>query len=75
MVKKYGATKNCPGCSTIGRTHTETCRKRLTEAFDKEQEDIKDLEKQVKDLKAQFQQALDESTVDDAVEMVGDEDE
>ena len=25
IVKKYGATKGCPGCTTVGRAHTEAC--------------------------------------------------
>ena len=29
LVKKYGATQGRPGCTYVGRTHTEKCRARL----------------------------------------------
>ena len=31
MVKQFGASLGCPGCTTVGAIHTEACRKRISD--------------------------------------------
>ena len=31
MVKQFGASAGCPGCTTVGALHTEACRKRISD--------------------------------------------
>ena len=55
IVKKYGATKGCPGCTTVGRAHTEACRERLERLYHEEQAEVKKLQKEIDAVRDQLE--------------------
>ena len=56
IVKKYGATKGCPGCATVGRAHTEACRERLERLYNEEQAEVKKLQKEIDAVRDQLEE-------------------
>lgn len=56
VVKRFGATKGCPGCREVGKHHTPACRDRLEECWRKEEDEKKaSLQKQIDELKTQVE--------------------
>lgn len=68
IVRRYGATKGCPGCKEIGKHHLPHCRDRLEECVRKDQEEKqKELQEQIDELREQLKKAEEEKSDDEEV--------